>query len=346
MKKYFVCFLAFVLLIGAGSFDVRAQAQDFKTLRDQGVGLYKKGEFRDALDTLARAARLKESATDAEFWNYLGLSYLEQDKEKDALKSLEKAVKIAPQTAVYHANLAFVYLMGRKINKAQAEVEKAIAIDPNSANAYYISGTANLWEGKHEKAFADAEKAISVNNKYSPAYVLKADVFIYEFGKGWTEKTPLKENLQWLVKAKELLETCEKDCARDANFKDAHAKLDTVTAFYEHFKKKADYENGMPRPANTAASNDPNRTPLKIVYRPRPNYTDRARRNNVSGTITLAVVFSADKQISQILVLTGLGYGLNEEAIRAAQSIGFEPETENGKPVTVVKTVQFSFTIY
>ncbi|CAL1548935.1 unnamed protein product, partial [Lymnaea stagnalis] len=142
------------------------------TLKQDGIELYNEGEFRDAMSTLARASKFKEAETDAELWNYLGLSYLERDDAKNALKSLEKAVKIAPQSAVYRANLAFVYLMERKINKAQSEIDKAIAIDPKNGSAYFIRGTANLWERKPQDALADAEKAISVNPEYSSSYVL------------------------------------------------------------------------------------------------------------------------------------------------------------------------------
>lgn len=340
MKKFYGYFVLIILLMSAGA--VSAQVQDFKSLRQDGIELYQKGEFRDAMSTLARAGKFKEAATDAELWNYLGLAYLEMDKEKDALKSLEKAAKLAPQSAVYRTNLAFVYLMGRKINKAQDEIEKAIVLDPKNPNAYYISGTANLWEGKHQSALADAEKAISVNNKFPLAYILKADVFVYEFGKGTAEELPLKNNLQWLAKAKETLEICEKDCAGEPNYKDAQSKLDSVRAFYDYFKKKADRESGI---TNTAANN-PNRTPLRIISKTPAEYTENARRNGVSGTITMVVAFSAEKKITQVLVLSGLGYGLDEQALKAARNIVFEPATEDGKPVTVIRTIQYKFEVY
>lgn len=343
MKKFYGINLLFILLICGSNLYAQATAQDFQTLKREGIALYKKGEYRDAMNSLKRLGDFREAKTDAEFWNYLGLAYLERDDAKNALKALEKAAKIAPQNATYRANLAFVYLTERKIDKAQSEVEKAIGIDPQNANAYYISGTANLWERKHELALRDAEKAISVNGKFSPAYVLKANVYIYEFGKGATEKTPLADNLQWLTKAQETMEICEKLCARDANYKDAEAKFDAIKAFHKFFKKKADFESGV---KNAAAADTSNRTPLKIVAKPHASYTDRARRNGVSGTISMAVVFTADRKIGQVMVLKGLGYGLDEEAVKAAANIVFEPETENGKPITVVKTLQYSFTIY
>ncbi len=47
-----------------------------------------------------------------------------------------------------------------------------------------------------------------------------------------------------------------------------------------------------------------------------------------------------------IIPVKGLGYGLDEQAINAARKITFEPPTHDGKPVSVVKKVAFTFTIY
>lgn len=85
---------------------------------------------------------------------------------------------------------------------------------------------------------------------------------------------------------------------------------------------------------------------VKIVAKPRANYTDPARQNQVQGTVSLRVVFQANGQIGGISSISGLPYGLTEQAIAAARQIRFEPAMKNGVPYTVSKTVQYSFTIY
>jgi len=85
---------------------------------------------------------------------------------------------------------------------------------------------------------------------------------------------------------------------------------------------------------------------VKIIAKPRANYTDQARQNQVQGTVTLRVTFSASGQIAGIAPVSGLSYGLTEQAIAAARSIKFEPAKRNGVPYTVTKQVQYSFTIY
>jgi len=47
-----------------------------------------------------------------------------------------------------------------------------------------------------------------------------------------------------------------------------------------------------------------------------------------------------------MLLLNRLGNGLDEHALSAARRMKFEPKTVNGKPVPVVKMVEYSFAIY
>jgi TonB family protein len=86
--------------------------------------------------------------------------------------------------------------------------------------------------------------------------------------------------------------------------------------------------------------------PLFTVRKPRANYTDIARQNNISGKVKLLVVFRADGQIGDITVIQKLDGGLSEEAAEAARKIKFLPAQLNGKSVDITKTVEYSFTIY
>ena len=51
---------------------------------------------------------------------------------------------------------------------------------------------------------------------------------------------------------------------------------------------------------------------------PLPSYTAQARRNQVEGVVRMQVLFGRDGQVRQVLVQQGLGFGLDEEATRAA----------------------------
>lgn len=86
--------------------------------------------------------------------------------------------------------------------------------------------------------------------------------------------------------------------------------------------------------------------PLLITYKPKAKYTDEAKRNNVEGSVTVRVVFLASGGIGAITPVSDLPCGLTEQAILAAKQMRFKPQIKNGSPMTVVKSVQFSFTIY
>ncbi len=86
--------------------------------------------------------------------------------------------------------------------------------------------------------------------------------------------------------------------------------------------------------------------PVKFINLPKNNYTKEARRNNVTGRVKLAVEFGKDGQIKHIFSIRELPDGLTEKAVEAAHKIKFKPAIINGKPVTVIKFVEYSFTIF
>lgn len=104
----------------------------------------------------------------------------------------------------------------------------------------------------------------------------------------------------------------------------------------------------------TASSNAPTppdkcggeTTKLKIISRPAPSYTDKARQNNVIGNTSLKVQFLASGEIGEITVLHGLPDGLTEQSVAAARRIKFIPAKECGVPQTRFAVIEHSFTIY
>ncbi len=310
-----------------------------QTEREKGIELYKQGKNKEAITVLERASKQKESGSDVANWNYLGLAYLDNGEVKKGRKSLEKAVKISPEDSNVRINLAYAYLLDNKLNNAQDEINKAISLNPQNFAAYYIRGTTYLQQRKFQDALADTDKVITLNPNYSPAYILKSDVLTGQFGNRIAGGSTAKSETDFLKQSVDVLENCLKNCQNDSNRKMLKEKLEAVRVFYDYFsREKTDTANQTP-------SVDDNTTPIKILSKPRANYTDKARQASVAGTVTLAILFAAEGRVSQIIVLEGLGYGLDQEAVNAARQIKFTPFIKDGKPVSVVKQVQYSFTI-
>ncbi len=81
------------------------------------------------------------------------------------------------------------------------------------------------------------------------------------------------------------------------------------------------------------------------LNRPRPNYTEEARKNKVSGTARVYVLVGSDGSAKQVRVIRGLTDGLNEEAIRAAMQMRFRPAIRNGHAVDYWVTVDIEFNL-
>jgi len=86
--------------------------------------------------------------------------------------------------------------------------------------------------------------------------------------------------------------------------------------------------------------------PLRILSKPRPGYTDLARFYSIQGTIRLRVTFLAAGQVGTVTATSTLPFGLTHTAIDAAKRIHFEPAYQDGKPVTVTKLLEYSYSIY
>jgi TonB family protein len=86
--------------------------------------------------------------------------------------------------------------------------------------------------------------------------------------------------------------------------------------------------------------------PVVILAKPRPVYSAEAIKLNLEGEVLLEVVFPAsggDVQVNR--VVKGLGHGLDEAAMRAAQQIKYKPALSNGHPVDFPAVVHIVFQI-
>jgi TonB family protein len=84
-------------------------------------------------------------------------------------------------------------------------------------------------------------------------------------------------------------------------------------------------------------------TPLVLLSKPRPGYTEEARKLKIEGDVTLQVRFTASGHVEVLRVVKGLGYGLDRLAQSAAQRIQFKPATRDGQPIDEVTVIHVTF---
>ena len=306
----------------------------------QGIEDYKSANYTKAITELSYAVRTKEFKANAEMWNYLGLAYLATKDNKGAAKSFEKAAKLDRTKVAYRTNFAHAHFALGKYKKAASESEKAIAIDPSNVTAYNIHGLSSYHLGKFDVAEKDADKVLQLDRTVASAYVLKSRLAMQRLSKRLAAGSDMQEEVLLLLSTKELLAVGKDLCKKDSDHEMLDEEYDSISAFYSYLSKT------KTEPTTDPTVPEPNVTPLKILSKPRPSYTDSARQSNVQGTIKMAVIFAADGKVKHILLLNRLGKGLDENAIKAARTIIFEPKTRDGKPVSVVKIIEYGFRIY
>jgi TonB family protein len=96
-------------------------------------------------------------------------------------------------------------------------------------------------------------------------------------------------------------------------------------------------------PKKKAASAESATTPVDILEKPRPEYTAEGRRLKIEGDVVLDMVFLANGSIQVNRVISGLGHGLDDAAMRAAQQIKFKPAKHEGQLVDFPARVRIEF---
>jgi TonB family protein len=83
--------------------------------------------------------------------------------------------------------------------------------------------------------------------------------------------------------------------------------------------------------------------PVEIVFKPKPVYTDEARKLQLEGEVLLEVMFGANGELHVNRVVRGLGHGLDEAAVTATNRIKFKPAQRNGSVVDSTAIVHVMF---
>ena len=92
--------------------------------------------------------------------------------------------------------------------------------------------------------------------------------------------------------------------------------------------------------------NDAGVVPPRILSKKAPSYTKEAIEQKIEGVVILSIIFSIDGSVKEIKIIQGLGYGLDEEAIKAASQIKFIPATKDGKTVNVRARLEYTLNLF
>ena len=337
-------------LLAAGA-HARVPAQQSQQLAGgetaRGIELYKRSDNEAALKALREAT--KREKTDPDAWYYLGLALAKKEKLKDARKAIERAAALRPDSSDILTGLAYLLVQSGETYDAARAAERAVALAPGNLEARYVLGVTHLRGNSNSRALEEAEAALKANPSFAPALYLKVVALAGMSGNAVTAATDETQDMRKVLLEKAVARVDEAEAAlrRFAELEPRHTEIESLR---EQLQTLRLYGKALVAPGASARgdvlSGREVTTRARIISKPEPLYTERARRNQTRGTVTLRMVLGADGVVRHILVVRRLPDGLTENAINAARRIKFIPATKDGRPVSQYVTIQFNFNIY
>jgi protein TonB len=84
----------------------------------------------------------------------------------------------------------------------------------------------------------------------------------------------------------------------------------------------------------------------RILSKPEPQYTEEARKNQITGTVVLKAILSSSGEVTSIRPISQLPFGLTEKTIAAARQIKFTPAIKDGHAVSQWIQIEYNFNLY
>lgn len=328
------------ILLAIITFSVVAICAQADADKSEAIKAYQAGDFVMAAKLFKKV--VSKNSGDADAWVQLGNSYIELNKINDSIEPYEKAINLAPDNENYRLQLATAYLIRRDL-RAELLAASILEANPKSAEANFILGSTAYIQEDYAKAVEYASAATKLDPTSAEAYRLLYVSLISNFAASPTTKNPNSEAARTMLK--KAVEAFEHyySLSRPESKKELETELKDVRFF-------ADYYSGrIPRDPILADKEPPverGSTPLRIIKRNLPVYPSRARARGTEGNVILLISFQPNGTVGAVMVLKSADKDMDQSAIEAARAIRFEPATKNGTPISVVKRLEYIFSIY
>ena len=237
---------------------------------------------------------------------------IKNDEWGRAQSGIKHAVALKPESAQVNFIAAQVYRHEGARSMAIASLQKAIESQPIFPEAHFLLAQCLKDSNKLEAAREEVDIAINQGSPLYPAYRLIAEL---EIAKG--------SNFDAAIAA---LETALL-FSDDADKPDATAmrdEIDKTRAFVESLKRVTLLQIDQKAPGIV---------PPFQLNSPQPRYTQEARALKLQGGVWMGILVTENGDVDSVLVLRGLGLGLDEQAEEVARNLKFSPATRSGKPI-------------
>jgi TonB family protein len=288
----------------------------------RGIQLYEQGHSTEAIKILKEI--VKKDPDDADAWYYLGLAFNSQGLFGEARPRFERLIQLRPNSADSYAKLAYALILANEPQKAMTTGQRALDLGDKSPEAHYAIAESNFRLNSPEKAVEEAEAALMLSPDFLPALITKSLAHLS------------------LKHYSEAAASLEKFLAISPDNADA----DTWRGQLKEMQESA-VQSVTTKPTETTTFSGKEVTQkVRVLSKPEPQYTERARMAGVEGIVVLRAVFSSDGEVKHIVVTRALGYGLTTNAIRAARQIKFQPAIKDDRPVSMYIQLEYNFNLY
>ncbi|MCI0337908.1 MAG: TonB family protein [Acidobacteria bacterium] len=278
----------------------------------RGQKLYRTGQTEQAIEELYTALSVREIYYEAQL--LLGRSLIEAKRYREAAATLREIEPPERGAAEVHKLLGRAYYQMNRLREAARNLHYAIRSSKRpDYELHYLLGLVMLRQGDAEGAIVEATRAAALKPRFAPARKLLSDAYL------------MKKDYEPSEKALKHYLASVRDGTEAAEIKE---RIEAIRSL-----GRAKPEKSVQKPIT-----------LPQIYKiPHPGYTLEALRYNVEGSVRLEVLLGSDGAIKHALVVRGLGFGLDEEALKAARGIKFKPGEVDGQPVSMWMGVELGF---
>ncbi len=203
------------------------------------------------------------------------------------------------------------------LRRATAVCDALSSVYPDCAEAYELYGLAQLDGKKHPDV---------LRSQVEPLF--RKAMAIYENG-------PSDDALAGSL---ELEGYILKDLGDEAG---SQVLLDRAFPIRARIVESMGPQPGSGAPPNTRPGEGV--TPVSVVFKSEPEYSELARMNKISGVVILSIVIEPEGYASNFKLKKGLGLELDEEAVKAVSKWRFRPATKDGKAIRANATIEVNF---
>ncbi len=274
----------------------------------RGVELYRQGKHQEAIKLLRDA--VKKQKEDANAWLYLGMAYVKASEMKKAREALQTARRLRPQDETTLNALTVALLRsGDDLGAMQVALE-AVKHAPRNFEAHYLLAAISYRIGRFAQALEGAETTLKLKPDFPAALYLKGQALLGLSDQAQTNSRNETPELSAML--------AEKSAAR---FAEAMQSLETfmrlapdapeVPQLREELKQMRLFREALDpsNPNRTIFGAREVTTRALIQGKPEPLYTERARQNQVTGTVRLRLVLGADGKVQHIYPVAGCPTG-------------------------------------